>query len=299
MDNQELFFRLVERHCTVNLQKCRRFIDVQHEGIAVLSEEHMPYGQGVDECEHYPGIFIVKNGPETLQDLVRKKWILDEVIGGFQAAARGEEFLGILARDDDVKNEGRAYLFDGVNQSVTQVYKFANEPSPVARRFRFDVLGMHFDVGVGRSNPYYSERLRLEELLPRDFLSTDSSVALHPAVIGTKTDLGMRFPRAYPELHTLQIKRASYGDFGMGKVTHFDKEGLVEEMYIAIGEQVRGPFIDAAYNLVGVHRVYRDEEGRPFRNAEERLTPYHVGLIDPALGYRAESYVLPFLSKVA
>lgn len=258
----------------------------------------MPYAQGLDECEHYPGVFVVKNGPETLQDLIDKGWILDEVIGGFRPAARKEEFLHHLSEDDG-KKEGRAYLYDGVNRTMTEVYKFANQPSPVTQRKRFDLLLWHFDIGVGRRNPYYSENLPLEKLLPEDFLSSDESVKVSPAQIGTKTDLVMRFPRAYPELRTFQIKRAAYGDFGMGKVTHFDKDGLVEEVYLEVDEQGRGPFVDAGLKLVGVHRLYRTEEGKPFRDRAERFIPYRVGLVDPALGYRAEHYVLPFLLRVA
>jgi hypothetical protein len=47
----------------------------------------------------------------------------------------------------------------------------------------------------------------------------------------------------------------------MGKVTHFDSEGLLEEFYLAYMPKYKGQFLDPKHKVVGIYRYYDRSRG--------------------------------------
>lgn len=196
--------------------------------------------EGVDENESYRGILIVANGNTLIGHLQEDRVVLDSTIETPISTPKLDHFFLYLSGQ---RNGDGAYVFDSVNKRIVKVRELKN------------------DVG----NP----NLRTDRYLPPDFLAHDTSVSLDE--IGTKTRLAVRLPQAYPDTHALQIKRTAYGDFGMGKVTHFDHRGLAEEFYIAHDHSSEGPFLRPKLGLVGVYRQYDRQGDQVVCILEERV----------------------------
>ena len=107
------------------------------------------------------------------------------------------------------ENADGAYIFDGVNNQMAKTFELNNSPENTPRDMR--------------------RKKDLVKYLPPNFLSEDASVRL--GNIGTKTRLAIRIPHAYDNTEAFQIKQSAYGPLGIGKVTHFTRDGLAQEFF--------------------------------------------------------------------
>ena len=105
------------------------------------------------------------------------------------------------------------------------------------------------------NNPDLQEKAPIYSLVPSNFLSSDGSVS--PKQMGVKTRLAIKMPLAYSNTHAYQIKRTPYENTGIGKVTHFGPEGLVEEFFFRYAPEHRGSFINAKHKIIGVYRRWK------------------------------------------
>jgi hypothetical protein len=61
----------------------------------------------------------------------------------------------------------------------------------------------------------------------------------------------------------------------MGKVTHFNRDGLVQEFFFMYAPQSSGPFVHDTLPIIGVHRKYELIEGNLVKASEKNV---HSGL---------------------
>ena len=231
MDKEELFRWMVAYHCSTNLD--------QHLQ-AVSSSKRSPLAQGYDENETYRGMLIVANGDTLIGSLQKDRVVLETKLGEVAPVPDQSTFFNYLGSQ---RNGDGAYVFDSVNRRIIKVRELKND--------------------VGDPN------LKPDLYVPPDFVSHDVHVSLDE--IGTKTRLAVRLPQAYPDTHALQIKRTAYGNFGMGKVTHFDRRGLAEEFYIEQDPTFSGEFLRPEHKLTGVYRQYERQGDQLERVLEERV----------------------------
>ncbi len=229
MQKGELFGALVEYHIQENLQSALSHIkDGRLRGL---------YGrllkEGSDKGQLYEGVLIVANGATLMDRLVEDEVILSKP-QPFTHLENKRDFFAYLTSQDD--SDG-AYVFDGVNQRITKASEFNN-------------------------NPPLPAPVEYSSLVPADFLSFAGDVDVHDdSKYGTKTRLAMKIPQAYQNTDTFQIKRSAYGPLGMGKVTHFNRQGVVEEFFFQ--------YEPLSQRINGVYRSYsRNEVGQLMRQSE-------------------------------
>ena len=191
-------------------------------------------------------MLIVANGT-TLADRLQEGEVILSDPEPFSPITDNENFARYL---ETRAQEDGAYLVDSIHNRITRVPEFNNNPN-------IPGLERHID---------------LFQFIPHDFLSYAGDVPL--SKIGTKTRLAIRMPQFYENTETFQIKRSSYTPLGMGKVTHFTKEGLVEEIFFRYDPNSQGPFIEPEQKILAIYRQYERNE-----NSElVRVTP--VELLD-------------------
>jgi hypothetical protein len=120
-----------------------------------------------------------------------------------------------------------------------------------------------------------SERLRtvrysFEEVLPADFMAYDRSKPASKR--GAKTDVAIKVPMAYDSnesnVESYAIKTSAYTPLGMGLVTHFTKDGLKEDFFLAYVPGLKNNpkkhsiYFDEEKEVVGIHRTYKKENNK-------------------------------------
>ena len=252
----DLFAWLVEYHCKANLQQCIPHMKngkvylpdtvdgkVQLHGKA-LEERRLIRGEYYPglENELYTGVLLVANGA-TLIDRLNEGDVIKSDLEDVRFEDVGDEkaFFSYLSLEGG--NDG-AHIYDSVNKRIARIMDFNN-------------------------NPPIKEKIPLSSLVPADFLSSDSSVSPSKHM-GVKTRLATKMPLAYEHTSTYQIKRTPYGNTGLGKVTHFGPQGLIEEFFFNYDPSGNGPFVDEKHRIVGVHRAYGlDDGGRLVKGLEK------------------------------
>jgi hypothetical protein len=235
-----LFEWLVEYHCSKNLEQCLRYV---RDGKVVSPIKGKVLREGRDENEIYNGILIIANGTTLVDKLIHD--------GLAESANMDESPTRIQARDDFVEyvsnQEGcdGAFIFDGTNHTMRRVYEIKNNTN--------------YKAGDLLAN------------LPSDFVFYNGAV-LNLANIGTKTRLAISLPHAY-DVHTFQIKRSAYTPLGIGKVTHFNKNGLAEEFFFRYDPQSQGPFVNEEHKIIGVYRKYERTDGKLVRTKAGLYVP--------------------------
>ncbi|MDP3733919.1 MAG: hypothetical protein Q8R37_01705 [Nanoarchaeota archaeon] len=243
----DLFSWLVEYHCTENLEQCRPYMiegRVYHLGSFV--EEG-------DENELYKGLLIVANGSTLVDKLSDGHVINDDPLRLRYTDIQGKEDLWKYVNER--RNKDGAYIFDGVNQRITKAAEVNNNPSTL------------------------TQRVDLASMVPGDFVYADGREFDESEDLGTKTRLAIKMPLAYGDTNAYQIKRTAYGNTGMGKVTHFGSQGLVEEAFFRYSPTSEGPFIVPEQGIIGIHRQYQRDENNKLILASEQI-------IDPNSFYR-------------
>ena len=245
----KLFQWLVDYHCRHNLPAVLHHVQ---QGVSYnISGQRLAEGH---ENPYYHGFLIIANGTTLADRLFQDRVVIDEEVEGFVPLPSKRTLFEYLGKQQD--NDG-AYIYDSVNRQMTRVYELNNNPAAL-------------------------QRPRLVEMVPADFVTYDGTVLPAARNLGTKTRLAIKLPQTYDQVDTFQIKRSAYTALGMGKVTHFDHEGLVEEFFLDYRPQSTRPFISRNHGIVGVYRRYRDDEGSPV-HSENILVPHRELVVDRKL----------------
>ena len=225
-----MFKWLVEYHCKHNLEACLPYIQ---DGIFSFPEGHdIEEGYEENTLPSYKGLVIFANGDTLIDKLRENEVILDKKEPEFREINSNTSLFNYI---DSVRNSDGAYVFNSIKSKMAKVRLLNN-------------------------NPYHCKDVSLEDMLPENFLSEDGSVDTDE--IGTKTRLAATLPAVYTDeskgqnVETYQIKRTAYGNLKMGKVTHFDKDGLNEEFFLQYDPEHKGSFINEEAKIVGVYRRY-------------------------------------------
>ncbi len=223
-----LFEWLVNYHMKVGLAKCLPKIVTGR----MLDEEGQPLIEGSDKKTPHDGFLIVANGDTLVNRLKEEKVIHDDNLGQFECILNEDNFRKYIQLQREMDG---AFIFDGVNEKIVRV----------------DEINNNVALPDGKT---------LYDMVPYDFFSYRGETG----AFGTKTRLAIRLPHGYDNTETYQIKRSSYANLGMGKVTHFNRQGLAEEFFMMHDPNNKGPFVMPEESIIGVYRRYR-------RNAKDRL----------------------------
>ena len=217
MDTEQLFDLLVAYHCERNLPACLPFIS---DGKVKDIRFGEPFKEGEDEVFYYPGLLIISNGPTLVEKLIDNGLARPDSIESFTAIDDKESLFAYI--EGPGRKDG-AHLYDGENQKIARIHEINN--APLQESSAKDLL----------------------DRLPSDFVYSDKR-DFDSGDIGTKTRLAVKLPMKYHSLEALQIKQTSYEGLGVGKVTHFDKDGLRREFFFDYDTDTE--------TIVGVHREY-------------------------------------------
>lgn len=222
-----IFDWLVAFHIERNLLQCLPYIK---EG-RVLHHSGLPFIEG-DENTYYPGLLVVAHPFATAPPLLADA----EDVEPFVDVPSQQAFFAYLEQHG--KKDG-AHFLDPESKKMARVFELNNTPL--------------------RGLPWGNV---LESKLPKDFVHADGR-DLGRADLGTKTRLAIKLPMKYPTLEVFQVKQSAFGEFGMGKVTHFTKEGLTKEFFFTFNPEEQ--------NIEGVYRTYH-READEVQFAERRLS---------------------------
>lgn len=222
---QGLFGWLVEYHHR-NLEHCLRFLQ---DG-RILSGEGIPFEEG-EENERYKGLVIIANG-STLTQRLRDGGVINGSTPQPTPFVSKEEVFDYF---DGQNGKDGAYLLDSVNRSIVRIVELNNNPS-----------GMPM--------------VKLEDMIPTDFVQYHGK-RVDENDLGNKTRIAIKVPQAYANTEAFLIKRSAYTPLGMGKVARFNSSGLAEEFFFMCEPTAQEHFV--APGIIGVHRQYHIERGRP------------------------------------
>lgn len=240
----DLFPLLQEYHIQKNLPACLPYVQ---EGVLVDPAQG-PLKEGLDENKLYPGLLIVANGDKLPGDLVSDKIVLDnleEIIYNPQPISTADSFFDYLEKQE---GDG-AHVFNGFKKEMTRVYQLNNNPESLS----------------------VEDRAKWLSRIPSNFVFTDGTPTFRKH-IGTRTFLADILPLAYKNVDTFQIKQTAYTSLGLGKVTHFNRQGLVEEFFFNYAPNHHGNFLAPVQKIIGVYRRYSPQDDRPLC-VEEKVYP--------------------------
>lgn len=187
-----------------------------------------------EENEWYKGFLIVASNQsfnEIKDDLIYH----DHDIGEFMEIKNREDFYNYL---ENTSSKDGAFVFDIPHLNIARAY----------------VLKNHFSIIPKEFNSI--------NMLPEDFASFEKISYVSSKDIGTKTNLAITIPHINNNIETFQIKRTAFSSLGMGKVTHFNSQGLVEEFFLMYNSDTKGPFINQKYKIEGIYRKYERKNGK-------------------------------------
>lgn len=250
MTEINLFQWLVEYQVNENLAKCLPHMDSKGR-IAPPENKNAPVTEGL-ENKAYDGILILQNGNTLLERLVEEGRVEPEDIDNPVQVGSKELMFDFLSGRDD---EDGVYVCETAKGEMSRVAKIEYPKHPLDRRIPLDfVYSDPLELrtgGTNTTNPWIETRKK----------------------IGTKTRLGIEMPASYNDVNACQIKRSGYTPLGMGKVTHFDNEGLAEEFFLKYNPSHQGPFIDKEHGIVGVYRRYEKRDNDLFKVEEKFIGP--------------------------
>ncbi len=237
MERGELFGALVDYHCSVNLRKALPRI---RNGVLANQRGAIPEGSDVS-CP-YSGVLIVANGSHLAERLLQDRVVGDDEISGFKEIPTKTELSRYLPQKEA---EDGAYVFDGTKSRMTHVQELNNSPPGLPADFvMYHMVPANFFYASGQG--------------PRP-------------KIGTKTRLAIKLPHAYHDTETFQIKRSRYGPLGMGKVTHFTIDGLVEEFLFEYDPTKTNPDHGRRSGIAGKIRTYQRNDSGLYLASEQAV----------------------------
>ena len=252
----DIFPWLVMHHHRRNyLEICRPLI---RRGEILIGDKSLT--EGSDKGIPYHGFHFLVDGLNVFNTLIEEGMINDvydhnerskkirEEYDLSKPLLNFDEFSGFLMQEEGKGNDG-AYIFNSKNGKVVRINEFNN----------------NIDLPEG---------FNLIDKLPGNFVydipfPDDNSI--YPN-LGTKTRLAIKMTEAMKDkgIHAYQIKRSSYSNLGMGKVTHFNGNGLSEEFF----------FHSFDHDSVLVKGVYREYERRENSSRVSQVGPGKVLELD-------------------
>ena len=221
----------------MNLERC--VLERNEDGQRIVVNGKHPQ-EGSDSFMPYHGFLVLANGPTILKELIDEKMIndvsddrdgLDNLLRDYHGSRRllsKGDFLEFLEREE-IYGEDGAYVFNSRTGEVVRVSSLNNSsPTP--------------------------EGFYLRSRVPDDFVHYGGSKG--QMKLGTKTSVAIRVPVTIPNIETFQVKRSAYGKLGMGKITHFDHYGLVEEAFFET---------DRSGEIFCCYRKYKSENGKLYK----------------------------------
>ncbi len=243
MKNKEIFNWLVREHVGRDWINVRKHVE---NGI-LTSVKVVP---GNTENPYYGGILLFAKGKKFAANLKKMNIVL---AGRMNVSYNISTFDRFSRYCKKFRVEDGATVIDKSSELAYHVSVFNNNPQifwTFKERWNFAFKGVYKTYKIGK-------------MLPSDFTDHKgvNKVGDSMELIGNKTYVAIVLPQAYPKVHTFQIKRTAYTPLGMGKVTHFDSEGLLEEFYLAYMPKHKGKFLDSAHKVVGIYRYYDRSRG--------------------------------------
>jgi len=231
MEQNNIFDWLVKYHCERNLKECSPYIE---DGVIYHPANMKKAVKEGKENKAYEGILIFKNGNTLLDRLVRDRLVNSMDISKPIDVDSIDKFLNFMSNREE---EDGVFVYEsarGKMMRVSKVKDLAEGNTPLKSKLPSDFI---FYDGVKGNN--------LERVLRGE--------------LGTKTRLAMDITERYPDVNAYQIKRSAYTRLGMGKVTHFNSNGLVEEYFLKPEE----------LNLInGVYRRYEPSAQGPVKKEQ-------------------------------
>ena len=183
----DIFKQLALYHATQNLPACVPGIN---------SGSPAP---DAEEFDRHPGVLILKNGPQTIGDLVKQKLVNPGMIDEARSVSNPEELHDYLRQ---FGGEDGVHVLDTSNGLMYLVYQVENK------------------LSTQPTTPF----------LPANFVG---NVPLHERRVGNKTRLAAHLPREMAKLgthfETYLIRQTPIN--GVGPLAHFTSGGLEEFMY--------------------------------------------------------------------
>ncbi|MBS3122127.1 hypothetical protein J4434_04545 [Candidatus Woesearchaeota archaeon] len=245
---EHLFPWLVYMHYQ-NLMDCMPFIA---DG-SLRDRKGLPIKEG-READVYSGVLILANGTTLIDRLQLDGVVEDKILGAFTPLSSRRDFMDYIKRKQEDSSDG-AYVVDSHRERMVYVSEF-NSRIPI----------------------------NISDYVPQDFFYYESGLP-EETNIGLKTKVAIRLPLRYDNVDTYQIKRSAYTKLGLGKVTHFNMQGLAEEFFFKVEPNCDGPFVVPEQPIVGVYRTYERKDGALICTEERR--------IDPRTEYDAKSVFVP------
>jgi|SRR3989344_2561038 len=234
--NIDIFDTLLRYHSERNLAKCLPYIK---DGVILSPANHYkPVEEGLENKE-YDGILILKNGDTLIKKLVDDNLIDKRDVDTSKNVNTIDNFFNFL---ENRKDEDGVYVYESSKKLIMRVSKITYPGREIEGKIPLDFIYFN-GANFSREDDIWVElRHRL----------------------GTKTRLAIELTQHYQDIEAFQIKRSSYTQLGMGKVTHFNKNGLNREFFFMVPknpELHQDEFIDPEHKIIGVYREYGKDNG--------------------------------------
>ena len=218
MEQNHFFDWFVKYHCERNMAECAPYVN---DGIIYSPANKGRQIQEGREIKEYQGILVFKNGNTLLNRLVSDKLVNPKHISAPAHIGSLDELFSFM---DNREDQDGVYVYESANKDIVRVSKVRDvvESKPLITKVPLDFV---FYNGIPPG-------MDAEKVLGQ--------------WIGCKTRLAIDITDRYQDVQAYQIKASGYTPLGMGKVTHFDKDGLRKEFFLKY----------EAGNICGIRRDY-------------------------------------------
>ena len=202
MEQIDIFKWLVRYHHERNLETCMPYLGADGV-IRPPANRGLPVKEGRENKE-YDGILIFKNGNTLVDRLINDKLVDARDVSVPMDVGTIDKLFTFL---DEREDEDGVFVYESARGQMTRISK-VRDINTQTKQLKSSVPG-NFIYSQGESG---EQELR--------------------EMMGTKTRLAIELPQFYSDINAYQIKRSAYTPLGMGKVTHFDKDGLSQEFHM-------------------------------------------------------------------
>lgn len=257
-----MFGWLVNKHYE-NLRECSPYII---DGTVCAPENKgSPVPEGIED-NTYKGIVIFKNGKTLCNDLVNKGFLNQMNLAEPKDVSSSYKLAKFLRNRPD---KDGAYILESATGNMMRASKIKN-----------------------------SDDVQYSRLVPKDFIfcsGVPEGIDFERFLrleLGNKTMLAMDLTQKFKNVEAFQIKRSAYGKLRMGKVTHFDCQGLIEEVFF-------DPYEDEDM-IFEYYRNYRDAQGTPYKDSDDFLIPYSTKITPTNVrcNYSTKKIIIPTLENL-
>ncbi|MBU0470794.1 MAG: hypothetical protein KKA62_01885 [Nanoarchaeota archaeon] len=190
----------------------------------------------------YNGVIMFANGGDLVDNLKDVGVIRPSARLFFQSAKDEEEISNLL---DKAAPKDGAIIYDRTSKRLTRT----------------------------RLNNYIPELedIAVEDVLPDDYLSEDSSYPLmgeDGSNVGCRSELAVTLSQGitgldkkYHEIDAYLLKHTIYNPLGFGPVVHIGRNKM-ELFFFKHAPDSEGPFLDEEHKIIGIYRDYVKKDGK-------------------------------------